>query len=201
MPCRFYLTENKKVFIFTFDLSERFEILETPRLLLKKVTVDNLLYLFEKCDEDIIMKELGLDSHEAFLKEKQKFEKGFSDYRRTILMFKLIEKHTGCIIGNCGYHNWQHEHSRAEIGYDIMLEAFKRQGYMSEALKVVINYGFTNMNLIRIEACVSPNNEASLKLVQKFKFEKEGYLRQHYVVNGNAEDSVFYALLKRDYKP
>jgi ribosomal-protein-alanine N-acetyltransferase len=173
-----------------------FETLETKRLLLRILSTKDFNYLFENCSEETIRKELNILTDAQFEKEKNKFVMGYSDYRRTILLFQLIHKETKEIIGNCGYHNWQAEHRRAEIGYDISKEEFKRKGFMTEALKAIIDYGFTAMNLIRIEACVSPKNEASLKLIHKFNFLKEGYLRQHFVVNGKAEDSVFFSLLK-----
>ena len=173
-----------------------FEILNTERLQLRKISPLELNYFFENCSEETIRKELIIHTDSGFEKEKEKYKKGYSDYRRTILGFQLIDKSTGEIIGNCGYHNWQTEHHRAEIGYDLAKEDYKRKGLMTEAMKAVIDYGFKTMNLIRIEACVSPVNEASLKLLQKFNFVKEGYFRKHYFKDGVVGDSVFLSLLK-----
>jgi [ribosomal protein S5]-alanine N-acetyltransferase len=176
-----------------------FELLQTERLLLRKISPKELNYFFENCSEETIRKELNILTDSQFAKEKEKFNKGYSDYRRSLLGFQLIDKTTREIIGNCGYHNWQAEHRRAEIGYDLAKDEFKRKGLMSEAMKAVIDYGFGSMKLIRIEACVSPNNEASLKLLQKFNFVKEGYLRQHYYKDGVMEDSLFFSLLKEEF--
>ena len=68
---------------------------------------------------------------------------------------------------------------------------------MSEA--IIVNYGFRNMGLERIEAFVEPNNTPSIKLLKKMSFKKESLLKQHYFYNNRMEDSIVFALLKSDY--
>jgi ribosomal-protein-alanine N-acetyltransferase len=115
------------------------------------------------------------------------------------LFFHIIDKNTNENIGGCGFHNWFAEHSRAEIGYHIINENFKQKGIMTEAVQAVINCGFNTMNLNRIEAFTSPKNIASLRIIEKNNFKKEGFLKEHYFVNNNLEDSIVFALLKNDY--
>lgn len=74
---------------------------------------------------------------------------------------------------------------------------YKGQGIMSEA--IIVNYGFRNMGLERIEAFVEPNNTPSIKLLKKMSFKKESLLKQHYFYNNRMEDSIVFALLKSDY--
>ncbi len=69
---------------------------------------------------------------------------------------------------------------------------------MKEAVKAIIDYGFENMNLRRIEAYVGPTNEASLKIMMHFNFQQEGYLKKHYVYDDVSEDSVVFALLRKE---
>jgi len=70
---------------------------------------------------------------------------------------------------------------------------------MTEALEAVLEYGFENMKLNRVEALIAEYNIPSLKLLQRFNFQKEGVLRAHYYVDGIAEDSSMYALLSEDW--
>lgn len=70
---------------------------------------------------------------------------------------------------------------------------------MTEALKEVLNFGFTTLNLHRIEALVASWNIPSVKLLQHYGFTKEGTMREDYVVNGKHEDSDCYSLLKREW--
>jgi RimJ/RimL family protein N-acetyltransferase len=55
------------------------------------------------------------------------------------------------------------------------------------------------MNLIRIEAFVSAENTADLKLLEKFSFIREGCLRQNYFSQGYFEDSILQSLLKEEF--
>ncbi|MBT8327031.1 MAG: GNAT family N-acetyltransferase [Bacteroidia bacterium] len=116
-----------------------------------------------------------------------------------IVWFDLIEKQSNKVIGSCGFHNWVKEHKRAEIGYYLHPE-FRSKGYMVEATKNVIEYGFSEMELIRIEAFLDPENGPSLGIMSHFNFSKEGLMREHYISNENVYDSVVFSLLKREWK-
>ena len=80
-----------------------------------------------------------------------------------------------------------------------MAEEERNKGYMGEALKAVLRFGFNEMNLNRIEALTSPTNEISQKLLHANGFVHEGELRRHYNKDGVFEHSVFYGLLKDEY--
>lgn len=175
-----------------------FEILETERLYLRKLTDELYEEILLNGSDGQIYMYLNIDG-ESVAKEKEKAKKGFGMFNKSLLIFQLIDKETQQIIGWCGYHTWFREHRRAELGYALNREEAKRRGFMAEALEAVIGYGFKVMNLHRVEALVAPDNIPSLKLVQKFGFIKEGYLREHYFKNGVFEDSVFFALLAAEY--
>jgi [ribosomal protein S5]-alanine N-acetyltransferase len=115
------------------------------------------------------------------------------------LFFQLFDINSKKIIGWCGYHTWYIKHLRGEIGYELYDVSFKRQGYMSEALEVIIDYGFNTMHLNQIEAFVAVDNVASLKTLHKFQFVQEGHLREHYSHEDKPEDSLVFYLLKRDF--
>ena len=176
------------------------DIISTQRLILRKIDEPTLQYIYQDYSIDEQMKFLGLSSIEALQNEKSKFDKGLSTFNKHFLYFQLLDKISKKIIGWCGYHTWYIEHQRAEIGYGLFDDDFKNKGLMSEAMEVVLKYGFTQMDLNRVEAFIGPENVPSLKLVQKFGFVKEGQLRQHYFKNDRMEDSVVFGLLKEKYK-
>jgi ribosomal-protein-alanine N-acetyltransferase len=82
------------------------------------------------------------------------------------------------VIGSCGYYGFHTWHMRASIGYELA-RPFWRHGLMTEALKAIINLGFEEMDLNRIDAVVLPENIASLKLLEKLGFENEGFLKEY----------------------
>ncbi len=118
--------------------------------------------------------------------------------RLSLLVFLLVEKESGRTIGQCGYHTWNRLHDRAEVFYLLSDDGDKRKGYMKEALAAVLQYGFREMRLNRIEAFVADYNEPSVRLLHHYGFRKEGTARGHYLVDGVYEDSDFYALLAAD---
>jgi ribosomal-protein-alanine N-acetyltransferase len=176
-----------------------FETVYTERLVLRKLTPQNYITIFENYPVPEIKKLLGLDSDEAFLKEKNKYENGYTTYNRSFVLFQLMERSSGTIIGACGLHNWYPDHRRAELGYTLYKDSYKRMGFMSEAVPAVIAYGFTRMNLHRMEALVGAENVPSIKLVRKNNFRQEGVLRQHYFSNDVFEDSIVFGLLRDEF--
>ena len=177
-----------------------FEVLTTGRLILKKLTPEIFTYLFENSSKEEIKSLLGLATEEEFIKEKERSTGGYVTYDRTIVAFLLVLKESNETIGRGGFHNWYPAHSRAELGYALNKEEHKRKGYMTEAVKAIIEYGFSTMNLNRIEAFVGPTNAASQNIIRNNGFTQEGHLRQHYCRDGETQDSLIFSLLKDEYK-
>lgn len=177
-----------------------FETLETKRLKLIGLTPENMDFIFLNLPKPEIKKLLGHQNEEEYLKEETKQKNGYASYNRSFMLFLLTHKETNTIIGRCGLHNWNKDHNRAEIGYALGYESFKRKGLMTEALEVIIEYGFKKLNLNRIEAMVGKNNKASLRLMEKFNFVQEGILRSHYKIEGQFEDSLVFSILVNEYQ-
>ncbi|MDF3026049.1 MAG: GCN5-related N-acetyltransferase [Fluviicola sp.] len=176
-----------------------FKQIETSRLILKGLSPEDMKTVFENYPKEKIKQILGHRSEEDYLKEENKYRNGYASYNRSFILFLLTDKASGTIIGRCGLHNWNTDHSRAEIGYSMEDESYKRLGLMSEAVEAIINYGFTQLNLNRIEALVAPNNIPSLRLIEKNNFTREGLLRKHYNVSGVFEDSVMFSKLYEEH--
>jgi len=176
-----------------------FVYLETSRLILKGISPGDMKYIFEHLTKPEIKKILGHRSEEDYRKEEFKYKNGYSSYNRNFLLFLLTDKESNTIIGRCGIHNWNKEHRRAEIGYIMEDESFRRKGLMTEAICAIIDYGFNYMKLNRIEALVGIENAPSLRLMKKYNFKKEGVLKQHLHISNQFEDSVLFSRLYCDY--
>lgn len=104
----------------------------------------------------------------------------------------------GETIGTCGYNYWQLAGAyRGEIGCELS-PAYWGQGYMTEALELVLDYGFGTMELNRIEAICHPDNLRAGGLFQGLGFRQEGLLRQYRHTAAGFQDVVLYALLRSD---
>lgn len=174
-------------------------IIETDRLFLKGYTPKDITTIFRNYSKNEIIEILGHRNEEEYLTEKNKEENGYATYNRRFIIFLLVEKISNKIIGRCGLHNWNVDHNRAEIGYNMQEDNFKCKGLMSEAVKSIIEYGFKELKLHRIEALVGSNNIASLKIIEKNHFTKEGFLREHYYIADKYEDSIFFSILHHEY--
>ncbi|MBL8642939.1 MAG: GNAT family N-acetyltransferase [Rhodospirillaceae bacterium] len=86
----------------------------------------------------------------------------------------------------------------ASLGYYIHAD-HARCGYMSEALALVLDYAFTTLQLHRLEANVQPQNEASLALVQRLGFRKEGFSPAFLQIDGVWRDHERWAMLAEDW--
>ena len=70
---------------------------------------------------------------------------------------------------------------------------YARRGYMSAAVTALIPYAFTTLRLHRLEAACIPTNAASISLLEKTGFEREGYAREYLCINGQWQDHLLYA--------
>jgi len=175
-------------------------VLETERIRLKIITPNVVRELVETHSEQQLKEVMNLDES-GYEKLLNMYEQGMETHRISLLYFLLIKKESNELIGECGFHTWNKAHQRAEVFYSLKNESDKRTGYLSEVLPVVLDFGFKTMKLHRIEALVADWNIASVKLLLKNNFIKEGTLKEHYLVDGVFEDSDCYALINKSKHP
>jgi [ribosomal protein S5]-alanine N-acetyltransferase len=83
----------------------------------------------------------------------------------------------------------------ATLGYWIG-ESYARQGFMTNAVQVLLNHCFGDMGLHRIEAACLPSNQASISLLIRSGFEQEGYAKSYIKIAGRWQDHLLFAHLK-----
>ena len=87
----------------------------------------------------------------------------------------------------------------ASLGYWVGVN-HARNGYMKEALQILIPTLFIDLRLNRLEAATLEENVASRNLLKKIGFKKEGVLRNYLKINGSWRNHVLYGLLENDFK-
>lgn len=107
----------------------------------------------------------------------------------------VVSKSQNEVIGNVSLHMRSLLNKEAEIGYTLSRD-YWGQGYASEAVKALIDYAFAELKIHRIYATTSPENFASQKVLEKLRFEREGYLRKNVLQRGLWRDSILYARLE-----
>jgi RimJ/RimL family protein N-acetyltransferase len=86
-----------------------------------------------------------------------------------------------------------------ELGYFIV-SSERRKGYVTEAIKIMVDYLFLSKNIVRIQAKADPENSASWKALEKAGFAREGILRKTYYCRGEWRDDCIYSILREEWK-
>jgi ribosomal-protein-alanine N-acetyltransferase len=180
--------------------TDDFPSLETERLLLRPLNNGDVEFVFRHFSDPDVNHYLLDEEPLATWEQAQAIvdfytSPGSKSYNRWV----IVEKTELRPVGTCGYHLWQKAHRRAEIGYDLERASWKK-GIMTEALRAVLPYGFEYMGLNRISALVYPENEASIRLLERLGFQKEGLLRQYFRRGETYYDHWLLSLLREEWK-
>jgi [ribosomal protein S5]-alanine N-acetyltransferase len=104
------------------------------------------------------------------------------------------------LVGGIGLSNVRRGVSEtASLGYWIG-EPHARQGLMTAALPLVLDFSFDRLRLHRVEAACLPTNVPSRALLQRTGFEQEGYARQYLCIAGKWQDHVLFAILRDNWR-
>jgi [ribosomal protein S5]-alanine N-acetyltransferase len=87
----------------------------------------------------------------------------------------------------------------AYLGYQVGAP-YAGQGYLTEAIRLILKQAFTRMKLHRLEANIQPDNVASIALVRRAGFRKEGYSRRYLKIGGRWRDHERWAILAEDWR-
>lgn len=130
--------------------------------------------------------------------ETERFLASIHEGYRTGSLYQWGIERAGRLIGTCTLGGIDWENRRAEIGFVLGRSAWG-QGLMAGALPPLIDHAFGDLGLHRIEADVDPRNGASLRLLEKIGFRREGHLRERYFKDGEIQDSIMLGLLRQEY--
>ena len=174
--------------------------INTRRLSLRPIRTEDVDDFYAVYSDPEVMRYWStppLPDREAASKLISEIHEGFE--RHELLKWGITLRATDKLIGSVTIFHPDFTHRRTEIGYALG-RAHWRKGYMLETLNAVLQYAFTELNLHRIEADVDPRNEASVRTLERLGFQREGYLRERWHVNGEIQDALFYGLLKPDWQ-
>ncbi|MEG3976292.1 GNAT family protein [Microcoleus sp. herbarium8] len=181
------------------DILSNLPTIETERLLLRKITLNDASDMFEyACHSEV--SEYTMWSTHTSLEDTKYFIKSLIKMykKRELVDWGIVHKVDEKFIGTCGFVEWSMNHSRAEIGYALS-GRYWGEGYMSEAVNAVIEFGFREMLLNRIMGRCEVNNIASARVMEKVGMQLEGVLRQQLFVKGRYWDLKIYSILREEF--
>ncbi len=106
----------------------------------------------------------------------------------------------GRTIGSTRFKNIDHKNQSAEFSIVIGETEHWGRGFGAEAVKLLVNYGFEQLNLHRISSEVFSFNERSLRMHKKLGFREEGRQREAWFKNGRFHDWVLFGILRDDWR-
>ena len=173
-----------------------FPEIQTPRLLLRRLKKNDAEEIFGLRSDAQTMRYIGKDLAVS-LSDAVQFIGNINESLITnngILWAIESKEFPGKLIGYIGHWRLIKEHYRAEVGY-MLYRDYWRKGIMKEALAEVVDYGFNEMKLHSIEARINPQNLASAGLLESNGFVREAYLKEDFFYNGVFGDTAIYSKL------
>jgi len=122
--------------------------------------------------------------------------------RDDTIVFAIIipdENNVEKLIGNCGIHAIDWKNRVAEVGITIGEKEYQSKGYGTEAMEVLLEYGFKTVNLNRIQLRVYEFNSRAINSYNKIGFIEEGRMRQAIFINGDYHDVIFMSILQEEW--
>lgn len=179
---------------------QSFPQFETRKLFLRKIQATDAHSILRILADEEVTRFYDDDSFTDISQALGQIEAWENGYRnRRCIRWGIAFKDNPAIIGTCGYYGFHTWHMRASIGYELA-RSYWRKGIMLEALTSIIDFGFREIGLNRIEAVTMPENIASMKLLEKLGFCNEGILHEY----ENWDEKGFvnlgmFALLRKEW--
>ena len=172
----------------------------TARLVLRFLNKGDLQALFEIFSHPEVMRYWSWPAWTEPSQAEQMLADAQEEYRSGgALTLGIVLRSDQTLIGTCTLFHFNLPSRRAEMGYALG-RPYWGSGYMNEALQALVKFSFEALDLNRLEADIDPRNDASAKTLERLGFQKEGFMRERWIVNGEISDTWFYGLLRREWR-
>jgi [ribosomal protein S5]-alanine N-acetyltransferase len=174
--------------------------LETDRLILRKITLDDAEDMFAYGSIEEVTTYVTWDKHQTLADTKQFIDFILDQYEnKRIAPWGIELKETGRMIGTIDFVSWNTNQKIAEIGY-VITPDYWGKGITTEAAKELVKFGFSKMDLVRIQARCFTENIGSERVMEKAGMSFEGIIRKGMLVKGKHQDLKMYSILLEEYE-
>jgi len=136
------------------------------------------------------MKNIGLEAEREYLIEKQKEEASFA----------IVTLDEDKLIGTISLEKIDHVKRRATLGVFIGDKNYREKGFGTEAIRLILDFGFSYMNLNNIDLACIDFNQRAYRCYLKCGFKENGRRRQAEFVNGQYYDVIMMDILAEEWK-
>ena len=116
-----------------------------------------------------------------------------------IKTFSIIKKTEDKLIGSCSLRNIDFIKHVAELQIRIGEKGFYNKGYGSQAIELLIQYGFLELNLKKIYLHVFDDNIRAIKAYENCNFTKEKLIKNFSIIDGNKKHAYLMSIIKNKY--
>lgn len=120
--------------------------------------------------------------------------------RRERFHFAIVLRETSLPMGDCSFHDVSWDNMSAELGYWLGKPHWGH-GYMTEAVRAMVRFGFEDLGLERIHARVQIPNISSIRVIEKAGLKLEYTARHEVRKDGEFRDMLHYGLIREEYRP
>lgn len=181
-------------------LPKRFPNLSTPRLFLREIVLSDNHAIFSLFSNSNVMQYHNLEPF-TMLQQADTFIRRVTERfsRAESIRWGITQHEQEYIIGTCGFTSILSGNLCGRIGYELQQSSWGN-GMMSEALTSIISFGFTTLQLHRIEAFVMLGNVASDRTLMRLGFAEEGILRDYGYWKGRFWSLRCFSLLESEWR-
>jgi RimJ/RimL family protein N-acetyltransferase len=178
------------------------QMLKGKNVLLRPIKRSDISYFLKWFNDPEVVQYLEMYLPMTEISEEKFIEELGTTRARSdvILVIEVIEGNSAKPIGNCGLHQINPKDHDAIFGIIIGEKDYWSKGHGVEAARLIVNYGFQQLNLHRISSAAIAFNERSVKLHKKLGFREEGRLRQAMFKNGQYHDRLEFGILREEWK-
>jgi RimJ/RimL family protein N-acetyltransferase len=174
-------------------------VIETPRLTLRPVTEADAEALHACFGDPEVMRYWDMAPRRDVAHTREWIAGSVSADPRWHAAWSLVLAGDDRPAGFVNYHHRAPRDRRLEIGY-MLARAYWGQGLMSEAVRAFVSHCFEALDTHRVEALVEPDNAASIRLVERLGFRREGLLRDRLLVQGTYRSVHMFAVLEDEWR-
>jgi ribosomal-protein-alanine N-acetyltransferase len=174
-----------------------FPVLTTKRLQLREITNNDAAAILMMQSDPLTMRWYGGDPLTELAQAQAKVNH-FAGIRQKGTGLRWGIELDGRLIGSCGFFNRHISWHNCLIGYEMARDCWG-QGYMEEAVKMIIAYAFGPMQMHRLCAEIHADNAGSIKLATRLGFRLEGVHLEVACWSGRWHDLNCYSLLEQDW--
>jgi ribosomal-protein-alanine N-acetyltransferase len=175
--------------------------IESERLMLRPLTMSDDQAVYAYASDPQVSKYVTFETAKSIEDSRVFLETSLKNYSegKDPLNFAVILKSENKLIGSVGYLHWSNVDKRIEIGYALS-RPYWNQGYVTEAAKLLIDYCFTNTDIIRIEARCRAEHNASARVMEKAGMKYEGLLHKQSFIKGEYWDMKIYSIIRDEWQ-